>query len=114
MNRKLASLFSASAFVAALALGGSIVASGTDMAFAGDKKADRLPVANAPQNVCEDDILGQLKDECVQKVVDGAAVQPVRTTTVEWRDEDNNTSTLVRAPVVDMANADEAKAEAKE
>ena len=103
MIAKITSLISAIALTAAFAVA-PIPGAGT--AFADGKKSDRLPIA-AATNVCDDKILGNITDECVQTVVENTVVKPVKTTTVEWRDEDNAVSTLVRVPDVDLANVTE-------
>lgn len=101
MYAKFSKLLSAAAFVTAVTLAGPILA--TDAAQAGDKKQDRLPVASAQTNPCDNQILGSMTDECVHKIVDGAKIKQVKTTVVEWRDEDARLSTLVRVPTVEVA-----------
>lgn len=101
MNRNFFKLFSAAGLVVAAALVGPVFTA--DIASAGEKKADRLPIAAASQNTCESQILGSMTDECVQKIVDGATIKTVKTTVVELRDEDARISTLVRMPSVKVA-----------
>ncbi|MEM8813228.1 MAG: hypothetical protein AAGF59_11475 [Pseudomonadota bacterium] len=96
-------LFSTLPTVAAAALVGGLALFGTT-AIAGEK-TDRLPIAVASEGVCDHAILGSIADECVQERVEGAVIQKVQTTTIEWRDEDAAISTLVRVPVVDLAEA---------
>lgn len=104
MSARFNSLVSATAVAAILALAAPVFG-GAESAVAGGKKADRLPVAATVVNVCDDSILGSIKDECVQQVVEAATIQPIKTTTIEWRDEENGVSTLMRAPALDMAVA---------
>lgn len=101
MYTKFSQLLSAAAFVTAVTLAGPILA--TDAAHAGEKKQDRLPVASAQTNPCENQILGSMTDECVHKIVEGAKIKHVQTTVVEIRDEDARISTLVRVPSVEVA-----------
>ena len=101
MKVKFSSLLSETALATALALTGSLVT--IDSALAGAKKSDRLPIMSATNNICDDNIIGMIKDECFQQSVENAVIKPVRTTVVELRDENANISTLVRVPVVDMA-----------
>ena len=107
MNTKVNKLVSATAAAFLLAGTSAFFAASADPVA---KKADRLPLASATatENVCEDNILGSITDECVFNVVETTTVKKVQTTTVEWRDENNATSTLVRAPVVSVAKAEEA------
>lgn len=100
-------VFTAAALATLMTLGGAFVAS--DAAWAGSKKADRLPVAGAVAASCDDSILGSIVDECVQQTVDTTKVNAVRSVTVEWRDETTNTSTLVRVPAVDIAEIKDAQ-----
>ena len=83
---------------------GSLVTA--DSALAGGVKADRLPIMSAKNSVCEDTVAGVIKDECFQQSVENAVIKKVRTTVVEWRDENANISTLIRVPVVDMAKVE--------
>lgn len=101
MYTKFSQLLSAAAFVTAVTLAGPILA--TDAAQAGEKKQDRLPVASAQTNPCENQILGSMTDECVHKIVESAKIRHVQTTVVEVRDEDARISTLIRVPSVEVA-----------
>jgi len=104
MTIQYSKLFAAAAIVATFALAGPFGLA--DTAFAAGKKGDRLPVAKTTATQCNDKILGTMSDECLQAIVEGAPVKPVVTTTVEWRDEDAQLSTLVRLPAIDVAVAE--------